>query len=134
VVAVMAILQVLAVPAVSAMVESVRMTTAVNTLFPSLMLARSEAIKGNGRAVVCKSTDGEACAKTGGWEQGWIAFQDDNNNAALDAGEARLLRQQALHPSIRLVRNGPVADYVSFNRKGATKYISGAFQAGTLTA
>ena len=134
VVAVMAVLQALAAPAFPAMVDSARMTMAVNSLFSSLMLARSEAIKRNGRAVACKSADGEACAKTGGWEQGWIVFQDDNNNAALDAGEARLFRQQALHPSIRLVGNGPVAGYVSFNRDGATKYTSGAFQAGTLTA
>ena len=55
VVALVVTLQSLAAPAFSAMVSSMRMTSAVNSLFSSLLLARSEAIKRNSRAVVCKS-------------------------------------------------------------------------------
>ena len=57
----MAILAALAAPAMSGMVNSMRLTTAVNSLFTSLLLARSEAIKRNSRAVVCKSVSGDAC-------------------------------------------------------------------------
>ena len=106
VVALVVILQSLAAPAFSAMVNSMRMTSAVNSLFSSLMLARSEAIKRNSRAVVCKSATGDACITTGGWEQGWIVFHDANNNAALDAGEAILSRQQAVS---RIARDSSVA-------------------------
>ncbi|MGH8832441.1 MAG: GspH/FimT family pseudopilin [Polaromonas sp.] len=133
VVALVAILQSLAVPALAGMVNSMRLTTAVNSLFSSLLLARSEAIKRNSRAVVCKSASGDACITTGDWAQGWIVFHDANNNASLDAGEAVLSRQQAFPQAIRFTGNGPVASYVSFTPMGWTRYTSGGFQAGTLT-
>ena len=133
VVALVAILQSLATPALSAIVNSIQLTTAVNSLLSSLHLARSEAAKHNTRAVVCKSASGDACTTTGGWEQGWIVFHDHNNNAALDADETVLLRQQALPPEVLLKGNMPVANYLSFTPVGTTRYISGAFQAGTLT-
>lgn len=133
VVALVAILQLLAVPALVSMATSMNLTTAVNSLFSSLILARSEAIKRNSRAVVCKSGNGNTCITTGGWEQGWIVFHDVNNNASLDAGESVLFRQQAFPQPIRFTGNGPVASYVSFTSTGSTQYKSGAFQAGTLT-
>lgn len=70
VVAVLAVLQTLAAPAFSGLVSSMRLSTAANSLFSSLLLARSEAIKRNSRAVVCKSATGYACTTSGGWEQG----------------------------------------------------------------
>ncbi len=133
VVTLVAILQSLAVPVLAGMINSMRLTTAVNSLFSSLLLARSEAIRRNSRVVVCKSVSGDACITAGGWEQGWIVFHDSNNNASLDAGEAILSRQQALPQSMRFKGNDPVASYVSFTPMGSTQYPSGAFQAGTLT-
>lgn len=132
-VALVAILQSLAAPALTGVVNSMRLTASVNTLFSSLLLARSEAIKRNSRAVVCKSATGDACINTGGWEQGWIVFHDANNNASRDAGEAILSRQPALPQPMRFTGNGPLASYVSYTPMGITKYTSGAFQAGTLT-
>jgi type IV fimbrial biogenesis protein FimT len=133
VVAVVVVLQTLAAPALSGMVNSMRMTAAANSLFSSLFFARNEAIKRNSRVVVCKSATGSACAGSGGWEQGWIVFHDVNNNAALDAGETLLSREQTLPDPIRLTGNNPVVSYVSYTPMGTTSYISGAFQAGTLT-
>lgn len=134
VVALAALLQSLAVPAFAGFVNSMRLTVAVNSLFTSLLLARSEAIKRNGRAVLCKSVTGEACVTSGSWEQGWIVFHDTNNNARRDAGEAVVSFQQALQAPILLSGNNPLASYVSFTPMGTTAYASGAFQAGTLTA
>jgi len=133
VVAVVAILQSLAAPPLAAMINSMRLTVAVNALFSSLLLARSEAIKRNTRAVVCKSASGEACTTTGGWDQGWIVFHDANNNTRRDAGEVLLLQQDALSAGVRFSGNSPVANYVSYTPMGTTSYASGAFQAGTLT-
>ena len=133
VVALAATLLSLAVPALGNMANSIRLTAAVNALFSSLLLARSEAIKRNSRAVVCKSASGDACITTGGWEQGWIVFHDANNNASVDTGEVILSREQALPQPIRFTGNGPVASYVSYTAMGTTTYPSGAFQAGTLT-
>jgi type IV fimbrial biogenesis protein FimT len=133
VVAVVAILLSLAAPAFSGMVSSVRLSSASNSLFSSLLLARSEAIKRNSRVVLCKSVTGDACTSTDGWEQGWIVFHDVNNNATLDAGETLLSRESALPGLIRLTGNSPVVNYVSYTPMGTTSYTSGAFQAGTLT-
>jgi len=134
VLALVSILMSLAAPSLAAMVNSMRLTVAVNSLFSSLMLARSEAIKRGARVVVCKSASGTACITTGGWEQGWIVFHDANNNGKRDVGEVLLLQQQALPSSVRLSGNSPFVNYVSYTAIGTTSYVSGAFQAGTLTA
>ena len=133
VVALVATLYSLAAPALSGMANSMRLTMAVNSLFSSLLLARSEAIKRNSRTVVCKSATGETCSITGGWEQGWIVFHDANNNASVDTGEVILSREQALPHPVQLTGNGPVSSYVSYTAMGTTTYPSGAFQAGTFT-
>ena len=133
VLALAALLQTLAAPALSAMVDQVRVGSAAQTLHGSLQLARSEAIKRNGRVVVCKSADGLSCVTAGGWEQGWIVFHDRNNNATLDSGEPVLLQERGLPPSLRLTGNSQVKSYVSYTPLGVTQTPGGGFQAGTLT-
>jgi type IV fimbrial biogenesis protein FimT len=131
--AVMAILLALAVPAFSEVMVSSRLTTLANGFLSNLYLARSEAIKRNSRAVLCKSASGLACSDSGGWHQGWILFHDANNNAALDANEAVILTQSALPSGFKLSGNTPVSGYISYSPTGAAKKTSGADQFGTLT-
>ncbi|MCF8167416.1 MAG: GspH/FimT family pseudopilin [Rhodoferax sp.] len=133
VVAIAAILVSQAVPSLTATVRSIQLSTATSTFFSSLILTRSEAIKRNSRAVLCKSFAGIACSSSGGWEQGWIVFHDLNNNVTVDAGEVILLRQEALQLPMRLNGNEHVANYISYTATGTTQMVSGAFQAGTLT-
>lgn len=130
---VLAILVTVAIPAYSNMLTSHRLTTQANTFLGALHFARSEAIKRNGRVVVCKSSSGESCADSGDWQQGWIVFEDANNNASLDDAEDLLRRGQALDAGFVMTGNAPVAAYVSYTPLGLTKKTSGAFQAGTIT-
>ena len=130
---VMAILIGVAIPAYSTMLISHRLTAQSNTFLSALYFARSEAIKRNGRVVLCKSSSGESCAYSGGWQQGWMVFDDTNNNASLDDGETLLRRGPALDEGFVMTGNGPVATYVSYTPLGLTKKTSGAFQAGTFT-
>lgn len=130
---VMAILVTVAIPAYSNMLTSHRLTTQANAFLGALHFARSEAIKRNGRVVVCKSSSGESCADSGDWQQGWIVFEDPNNNASLDDAEALLRRGQALEVGFVMTGNAPVVAYVSYTPLGLTKKTSGAFQAGTIT-
>jgi type IV fimbrial biogenesis protein FimT len=127
------LLPTLGVPAYSAMLDSVRLGTATQTFFHHLVLTRSEAIKRNARVVLCKSDTGTNCSLIGGWEQGWIVFYDDNNNAMVDEGEVILQREQTLPPSIRVVGNSHVQSYVSYTPMGRTSLTGGAIQAGTFT-
>jgi type IV fimbrial biogenesis protein FimT len=133
VLALVVILQTLAVPALSAAVDAVRLTASTQSFLGSLQLARNEAIKRNARVVLCKSDTGQRCVLTGDWEQGWIVFHDLNNNAQVDAGEAILQRESALNGMLRLTGNSQVASYASYTPTGATSMTSGAFQAGTFT-
>jgi type IV fimbrial biogenesis protein FimT len=121
-------------PAISGIVNSSRINSGAEAIYNSLLLARSEAVKRNGKVVVCKSATGLSCASTGDWNQGWIVFHDENNNSQADAGEAIVYREAALSERIRLSGNGPVSSYVSYGPHGKTSMISGAFQAGTITA
>lgn len=121
------------VPMLKDVANAMRLNSASEGYFHSLMLARSEAIKRGGRVVLCKSTDAAACSTQGRWEQGWLVFHDVNNNAKLDAGEAVLARQEALPKGVRLIGNQPVASYVSYTSLGNTVTPGGGFQAGTFT-
>jgi type IV fimbrial biogenesis protein FimT len=133
VMAIIAVLSGMAVPSMSAVMDSVKLSSASNVFLSGLHLARSEAIKRNSRAVLCKSKDGVACASQGGWEQGWIIFHDANNNGARETTETIVHRELPLSASLRLTGNLSVAKYVSFAPTGSTKLLGGGFQAGTLT-
>lgn len=120
-------------PALKDVSNAMRLNSASEGYFHSLMLARSEAIKRGARVVLCKSADLQSCTTQGRWEQGWLVFHDANNNAKLDAGEIVLARQEALPQGVRLTGNQPVASYVSYTSLGNTVTVGGGFQAGTFT-
>jgi type IV fimbrial biogenesis protein FimT len=127
------ILMSLAVPAMTGMLNTQRVTSLTNSFLASLNLARNEAIKRNARAVVCKSADGLSCVVNGGWEQGWIVFHDVNNNAALDADEQVIEQQGAVAAGLGFSGNTQVVNYVSYSASGSAKLTTGAFQIGTFT-
>jgi type IV fimbrial biogenesis protein FimT len=131
--AVAATLMAVGVPSVASMLASVKLTSVSNALLFDLYLARSEAIKRNGRVVLCKSADGVTCASGGGWEQGAIVFHDVNNNGARDPGESLIYHEQRSTSEIRVSGNQSVGSYVSYGPDGRSRMASGAFQAGTLT-
>jgi type IV fimbrial biogenesis protein FimT len=133
VLAVIATFQTLAVPAMSSFLDSIRLSTGINTLLASIHLARNEATKRNGRVVMCKSAGTGECVRSGGWEKGWIIFHDRNNNAVFDAGEPMLLSEPALPTHLKIFGNSPLANYVSYTANGTAHLISGAFQAGRFT-
>ncbi len=132
--AVIVVLLTVGVPAFSTVVKNSRLATATNELTTALNLARSEAIKRGLRVSVCKSADGATCAAVNGWDQGWIVFTDNNNNAAYNSASETLLRvYSGLASSLSLTGNVSVASYVSYVANGQSQLINGAFQAGTLS-
>lgn len=131
--AVMAVLVTFAVPSFHSLTDSSKLTAASNALLSSMRLARSEAIRRGSRVVLCKTSDGLACAERGGWEQGWMVFHDANNDGERDRSEPVIQRMQPLAASLRLTGNSTVAKYVSFLSTGGARLTGGGFQAGTLT-
>jgi type IV fimbrial biogenesis protein FimT len=132
-VAVMAVILTVAAPNLSGMMVTNGLDAKANAFLSAVHLTRSEAVKRNSRVVLCKSATGSSCDTSGGWEQGWVVFHDVNNNAAVDAGEDVIQRQQALPASFFLRGNTSVAKYISYTSTGVAKKTSGAFQAGTVT-
>lgn len=122
-----------AVPAVHETIQASRLSAASQDLLSDLYLARSEALKRNRRAAVCKSAEGATCTREGGWEQGWIVFHDEDNDGALGAGEEVIRRHERMPDGLRARGNQPIANYVSYTPLGTTKFVGGGFQAGTFT-
>ena len=132
----LAIIGVLAAMAVNSwrqVAATLRLNTHASGFLAHFHLARSEAIKRNGRVVICKSAQAQDCEKTGGWEQGWIVFHDANGNGVRDGDESVIKRGNALPPGWRIVGNQTVSRYLTFNPTGNTILSSGAFQAGTIS-
>lgn len=120
-------------PSMDAMLTSIGLYGASQDLMGDLHLARSEALSRNRRVTLCKSSNGVNCASAGDWQQGWVLYEDADNNGLLDPGEPVIARRPALSPWLRLSGNAPVASYVSFDGKGMSRLANGGFQAGTLT-
>lgn len=101
--AVAAVLVTTALPAFLDLTQDNRLTTQFNQFLAAQARTRSEAVKRGGEAVICNSSDGHRCAASGGWEQGWIIFQDrdgdrdchDADGDALCADGGALLQVQA---------------------------------------
>src|SRR3974390_491891 len=88
VVGVAAILLTIAAPSYRYITNSYRVSGEVNGLLGDLEFARVEAIKEGLTVPACVSSDGASC-DTGSttWQEGWIVFQDGNNNQTVDPGE-----------------------------------------------
>jgi type IV fimbrial biogenesis protein FimT len=131
--ALVAVILSLSVPALAGLVQASELSAATGELLADLQLARAEALKRNRRVALCKSADAVRCTEQGGWEQGWIVFDDENRDGERGDDEEVLARRAALPPAMRMLGNQPVAGYISYTALGASKLTGGGFQAGTLT-
>ena len=88
-VSVAAILMSIAVPSFKSMIDSNRLSTGTNELVSAFILARSEALKRSQNVTVCTSTNSTNCAGAGNndFGQGWIVFQDCNDNGDIDTAD-----------------------------------------------
>ncbi len=73
-VTVIAILALIAAPSFNEAILSNKLAGYSNNFVASAQLARSEAIKRNTPVVLCRSADGQTCATSGTWQQGWIVM------------------------------------------------------------
>ena len=132
-ISVIGILMAVGVPSFNQFTTNSRLNSYVNALQSNLSLARSEAIKRNGRVVICVTSNGTSCDNSGSWDQGWIIFSDLDNDGSRDGGEELILTMPSLQTGYNFSGNGNVSSYISFDSQGMTKLTSGALQAGTIT-
>ena len=94
-IAVLLVLMAIAVPSFRDASHRSQLRAAANDLVTSAHLARSEAIKRNAPVTMCMSSDGEHCAASGSWHQGWIIRSDTT-----------LRRQSPLPSGVRITAGG----------------------------
>lgn len=86
-VAVAAVLCAVSAPALGSLIHSETSRASRNALVTSLNLARNMAVTGQGRVVVCPSSDQRTCSDGEWWQHGWIVFEDKNGDGEHDANE-----------------------------------------------
>ena len=82
-----AILLAIAAPSFDDAVGTSRLSGTVSELSSAVQLARSEAIRRNRRATLCRSDDGSTCSSGAGSWGGWIVFVDADSSGQRDGTE-----------------------------------------------
>ncbi|MDQ5910155.1 MAG: type fimbrial biosis protein FimT [Pseudomonadota bacterium] len=132
--AVAAIVLTMGVPSFQALIRNSRLVTLTNEFIGAMHLTRSEAIKRNHRVTLCRSADGRECTDSGGYEQGWIVFDDHLDlDTVVETGETVIRVFQGASTGMTLRGNTPVQKYVSYDALGFSRLAGGGFQAGSLT-
>lgn len=127
-IAVAALVAGIAVPGFSGLVQSSRMTGAVNSFAAALNLARSEAIRRGVRVTVCPASTGDACAGED-FAGGWAVIAGD----APYAQPQEVVRVYPPPPGAIAMRTSGRYPYVSYTAAGDTRRLdSDAFLALTV--
>src|SRR4249919_3390118 len=87
VLAIVAILFGVALPAVNSGMEAAHSFDARSSLLASLTVASNRAALTSTRAVICPSPTGSSCDDSVDWSQGWIVFLDVDGDREVDPGE-----------------------------------------------
>ncbi len=130
--AIASILLFVGLPSFDTFIKDGRLTSGVNDLVGALYTARSEAVKRGLRVSVCKSDDQASCASSGGWQQGWIVFTDENNSGDYDAGETVLRVHSGLSSPITAIGDANVSSYISYIGSGQSQQAGGGIQSGNI--
>jgi type IV fimbrial biogenesis protein FimT len=88
----MAIIVSLAVPSFRSIIRSSSLSASASEFLGALNYARAEAIRRSRPIILCKSTTGNTCSLTSEWEQGWLAYVDDDNSSTLDVNTDTIVR------------------------------------------
>ncbi len=102
-IAISAILLSVAAPSFQSFILNSRISTISEQLYKTLHMARSEAIRRGTNVTVCSSNSYTACDGAN-WGDGWIVWEDSNQNAAVDADE--IIKAQSNTGSTATLSNG----------------------------
>lgn len=128
----LAMLAISGIPSFLSLIQSNRVDAQANDFISHLNFARSEAVKRATRITLCKSANQTSCTSNGDWDQGWIVFVDDQNQAAVQDPSA-ILRVHGNLDNTHLSANGSLVDSVSYNEQGFINPLTGTFFGGTFT-
>ena len=105
--AVLGVLIGLAVPSFSQLIARNRLTAAANEYVSAIQTARMEAVRRNGRVVLCPSANGTTCSGAD-WQRAILFFDADRNNDA-GAGDTLIRDVVATQGGIVVKGTAPLA-------------------------
>lgn len=108
-----------AVPGFGRAIERHHLIGAQHQLIASFHLARSLALQTRRPAIVCPSSNGQACRGGGVWDNGWLVFVDANNNGQRDPQEA-VQRYESLDGERLHVRSSASRPQAVFRSNGGS--------------
>lgn len=107
VIAIIAIVGSMALPAFNQMLENNRRVAAANDFLTSIHIARSEAITRNQRVSLCPANQAFTnCVSGGSWNAGWLVFRHAGAATGPADEDAILMVGSALPGGLKLVPNG----------------------------
>lgn len=100
-------------------INSNRLSSAMNQLQGELSFVRTEAGKTASNTTMCSSTNSTSCNGGSSWGAGWIIFTDSDADATIDAGD-RLLKVSLGFDGVTLRRGGfsYPAGQIQYNSRG----------------
>jgi type IV fimbrial biogenesis protein FimT len=121
------------VPAFVTMAANNRMSAAANDLLSSIFASRSESLTRNRTVTLCASSNWDAeqpdCGANASLLDGWIVFEDTDNDGAVGSAEPVLQAHGPIDDRIRLQpqtgTDGGATEYVSFRDDGSPQDIPG---------
>ncbi len=121
-VALAAIVMTIGIPSFRTAILNNSRTAQVNEFIGVLNLARSEAIKRGIRVTICRRLNDTTCATdtTSIWENGWIAFVDQNQDGVIDAGEEILKVYGAIPNNFTLRTGGTFTQSIAYLPNGVS--------------
>jgi len=115
--AAIAVIVLVAVPASTVVIDKYRMKVASASIVTALELAQSEASARSSMVVLCPSSNGHTCRNDGDWGFGWLVFSDGNGNGTVD--DIELIRSfKGPSQKIHIVADGAVQNRAAFMATG----------------
>ena len=117
-----------AIPSFQSFIQNNRMSSTTHGFVTSLNLARSEAVKRGIQVTMCKTNNSSTCVSTGGWEQGWIVFVDNNGDGQRQTGgtpEELLRVQNPVTGGMSISGQDDVENLISYAADGFAKLVAG---------
>lgn len=112
-----AIFVAIAVPSYRSIINRNSVAAQVNDFLADLNYMRSEAISRGVPVRICKSNNTQGCTTSGGWQQGWVIFDNADNNDTPAANEI-IRARNALQGGTQIAGNRNVANAIEFDANG----------------
>ena len=133
--AVAAILLGIGVPSFAGAIKNARLSTPWSELRQSLLLARSEAVKGSHVVAVCARASDTACGTD--WDDGWLVYIEDPSGTAGTVGSGTVLRiSEPVHDEVdvegtgsnnRTAAGASARAYIRYLASGEADWTNGFF-------